>query len=162
MARCRRSSHRSQGRSSDGADTRRRSARSWAVPRLDGSGVRVVAGELMTASAASGRLTVGRLANLLGRDQGTVSLAMSRLTAAFLPAGRSRGLAFHSDRIRGRRLRRVGRVELEPILEIVDALPVWQAAVRRTRRAQESPLGLLAKPFPDGSGIGGVHAMPVG
>ena len=46
---------------------------------------------------------------------------MSRLPAPFLPAGRSWGLALHSDRIGGRGLRRVGGVELEPVLEIVDA-----------------------------------------
>ena len=84
-------------------------------------GFGVVAAEFMTASAASSRLTVGRLANLFGRDQGAVGLTMSGLPAAFLSAGRSRGLALHSDRIRGWGLRRVGGVELEPILEIVDA-----------------------------------------
>ena len=46
---------------------------------------------------------------------------MPGLTAAFLSAGRSRGLALHSDRVRRWRLRRVGGVELEPVLEIVDA-----------------------------------------
>ena len=45
---------------------------------------------------------------------------MSGLPAAFLSAGRSRGLALHSDRIGGRGLRRVRGVELETILEIFD------------------------------------------
>jgi hypothetical protein len=84
-------------------------------------GFGVVAFELMTASAASGRLTVGRLANLLGRDQGAVGLAMSGLPTAFLSAGRSGGLTLQSDRIRRGGLRRVGGVELEPVLEILDA-----------------------------------------
>jgi hypothetical protein len=84
-------------------------------------GFGVVAGELMTASAASGRLTVDRLANFLGRDQGAVGLAMSGLPAAFLSAGRSGGLTLQSDRIGRGRLRRVGGVELEPVLEIMDS-----------------------------------------
>jgi hypothetical protein len=84
-------------------------------------GFGVIAGELMTTSATSGRLTVGRLANLLGRDQGAVGLTMSGLPATFPAAGRSRWLTLHSDRVRRWRLRRVGGVELEPILKIVNA-----------------------------------------
>src|SRR5271166_5648064 len=80
----------------------------------------VIAAEFMTASAASSRLTVGRLANVLGRDQGTVSLTMSGLPTSLLSAGRSRRLALHSDRIGRRGLRRVRGVELETILEIID------------------------------------------
>src|SRR5262249_16800469 len=83
-------------------------------------GFGIVARELMTASAASGWLAMNRLMNLFERDQRTVGFAMSRLPAPFLPAGRSRGLALHSDRIRRRRFLRVGGVELEPVLEIVD------------------------------------------
>ena len=82
---------------------------------------RVVAGEPMAASAASGWLTMDRLMNLFGGDQRTVGFAMPRLSTPFLSAGRSWGLALHSDRIRGRGLRRVGGVEIEPVLEIVDA-----------------------------------------
>jgi hypothetical protein len=84
-------------------------------------GFGVVAGELMTATAAGSRLAVGRLANLLGRGQGAIGLAMSRLAATFPSAGRSRGLTLQTNRIRGWRLRRVGGVELEPVLEIMDA-----------------------------------------
>jgi hypothetical protein len=84
-------------------------------------GFGVVARELMTASAASGWLTMDRLMNLLGWNQRTVGFAMSKLPAPFLSAGRSRGLALHPDRIRGRGFRRVRGVELEPVLEIVDA-----------------------------------------
>src|ERR1700678_4236386 len=82
---------------------------------------RVVAGETMAASAASGWLTIDRLVNLFGRDQRAVGFAMSKLPAPVLTARGSRGLALHSNRIRGRGLRRVGGVELEPVLEIVDA-----------------------------------------
>ena len=81
----------------------------------------VFAGESMAASAASGWLTMDRFMDLFGRDQGTKSFTMSRLSTPFLPAGRSWGFALHSDRIRGRGLRRVGGVELKPALEIVDA-----------------------------------------
>src|SRR5260370_18866403 len=88
--------------------------------RLMDQGFGVVAGEFMTASTASSWLTVDRLANLLRRNQGALGLAMSGLAAAFLSAGRSGGLTLHSDRIRRGRLRRVGGVELEPVLEIID------------------------------------------
>ena len=54
----------------------------------------VFAGEPMATSTASGWLTMDRVMDLFGRDQRTVSFTMSRLSAPFLPAGRSWGLAF--------------------------------------------------------------------
>jgi hypothetical protein len=42
----------------------------------------VVAGEFMTTAATVGRLAVEGVADLLRRDQGAPSLAMSRLAAA--------------------------------------------------------------------------------
>jgi len=83
-------------------------------------GFGVVAGEPMTTTTTSGRLAVDRLVDLLGRDQRTVGLAMSGLAAAFLPAGRSGRFALQSDRIGRRRLGGIGRVELEPVLEVLD------------------------------------------
>ena len=88
-------------------------------------GVGVVAGESMTTAATGGRLAVERLADLLGRDQGAPGLAMPGLSAALLPAGRSRGLALHADRIGRGGLGRVGGVELEPGLEVTE--PVLKA-----------------------------------
>jgi hypothetical protein len=81
-------------------------------------GLWVVAGEPMTTTTTGGRFAVDRLVDLLWRGQRTVGLAMSRLPAAFLAAGRSGRLALHPDGIGRRRLGRVGGVELEPILEI--------------------------------------------
>ena len=83
-------------------------------------GVGVVATEFMTASAASSRLTVGRPRE---SSRGAGPRHGKRLRCPGCPprfpsAGRSRGLALHSDRIRGRGLRRVRGVELETILEI--------------------------------------------
>jgi hypothetical protein len=51
-------------------------------------GVGVVAREPMTATTASSRLAVGRLANLLRRDQVAVGFAMSGLASA-LPSAAS-------------------------------------------------------------------------
>ncbi len=84
-------------------------------------GFGVVASELLTASAASGRFTVDRLADLLGRYQSAVSLATSWLHAAFPSSRTSWRLTLQPDRIRGRGLGRVGGVELEPVLKIIDA-----------------------------------------
>ena len=80
----------------------------------------VVAGESMTTSATGGRLAVERLADLLGWDQGALGLAMPGLTAAFLLAGRSRGLPLHPDRVGRGGLGRVGGVELEPGFEVTE------------------------------------------
>jgi hypothetical protein len=81
----------------------------------------VVASELLTATAASCRFTVDRLENLLGWYQSAASLAMSWLPAAFPSRRRSWRLTLQPDRIRGRGLGRIGGVELEPILKIIDA-----------------------------------------
>ncbi len=88
---------------------------------LMNQGFGVVASELLTASAASNRFTVDRLANLLGRYQSAVSLAMSWLPAAFPSSRWSWRLTLQPDRIRGRGLGRVGGVEFEPVLKIIDA-----------------------------------------
>jgi hypothetical protein len=84
-------------------------------------GFRVVARKLMTASAASGLLTMDRLMNTFRRDQRTVGFALSRLPVPILPVERSRGSALHSDRISGRGLRRVGGVQLVTYPQIADA-----------------------------------------
>ena len=83
-------------------------------------GFRVVTGELMTATSTSTGLAVDRLADLLGRDQGAVGLAMSGLAATLLFTGRRGWLPLQSDRIGRRRLGGVGGVELEPILKVLD------------------------------------------
>ncbi len=80
----------------------------------------IVANEPLAATAAGNRLAVERLADLLGRHQVAVELAMPGLAAAFLPPGRSRGFTLHSNRIGRGRLGRVGGVELEPRFEVTD------------------------------------------
>jgi len=82
----------------------------------------VVAGEFMTTTATRVGLAVERLADLLRRHQGTARLTMSALPAAFLLAGRSRRFPFHPNRIGRGRLGRVGGIELEPVLEIDEAV----------------------------------------
>jgi hypothetical protein len=81
-------------------------------------GFRVVAGEPMTTTTTGGRFAVDRFVDLLRRGERTVGLAMSRLPAAFLAAGRSGRLALHPDGIGRRRLGRVGGVEFEPVLKV--------------------------------------------
>ena len=154
---------RSQGRAGDRVNSRRRSARSWAVQRLDGPRVWGRRRKLMTASAAISRLAVGRLANPLGRDQNTVGLTMSGLPATFLAAGRSRGFALYSDRVRERRFRRVGGVKLEPILEVVDAcFQIGETLlVELCDRARIAAWTSGRAVFHTDSGIGGVHTMRV-
>jgi hypothetical protein len=83
-------------------------------------GFGIVTGEFLTASATSGRLAVERLVDLLRWDQGTVSLAMPVLPTAFFATGWGGGLALHPDGVRRGWLGRVGGVELEPVLEIVE------------------------------------------
>jgi hypothetical protein len=84
-------------------------------------GFGIVTGEPMTASATSGRLAVERLVDPLGRDQGAVGLAMPTLPAALLATRRGGGLALQADRIGRGGLGRVGGVELESSLEVMDS-----------------------------------------
>ena len=89
-------------------------------------GLGVVAGEGLATAATGGRACSRMVvADLLGRDQGALGLAMSGLAAAFLPGGRGGRLALHPDRIGRRGLGGVGGVELEPALEIAE--PVLKA-----------------------------------
>ena len=81
----------------------------------------IVALKFIPAAATRGRLAIEGLVDLLGRDQGAVSLAMPGLSAPLLPTARHRRLALQADRIGRGWLRRVGRVELEPSLEVVDS-----------------------------------------
>ena len=123
-------------------------------------GLGVVASRVHDRIGGKRRLTVDRLANLLGRDQGTVSLTMSGLPAAFLPAGRSRGLALHPDRIGGRGLRRVRGVELETILEIIDArFKFGKALSRRTRQRKNRRLNFWRSRVPH-TVLGSGASMP--
>jgi hypothetical protein len=79
------------------------------------------AGKLVTTAATGTRDAVDRVADLLGRDQGAVGLAMSGLAATLLLAGRRGGLPLQPDRIRRGRLGGVGGVELQTILQVLDS-----------------------------------------
>jgi hypothetical protein len=83
-------------------------------------GLGVLASEPPATAPAGRRLAVEGLADLLRWDQGAARLAMSGLAAAVLAGRRSRGLALQSDRIGRGGLGGVGRVELEPRLEVMD------------------------------------------
>jgi hypothetical protein len=81
-------------------------------------GVVVLPVQRVTTAPAGVGLAVSAGAEFLGRDQGSKRLEMAGLSTSFSPGRRSRWLSFQADRIRGRRLGRVGGIELEPSLEI--------------------------------------------
>jgi hypothetical protein len=85
----------------------------------------VVASEPLTAAATDLRLAVECLADLLGRDQDAMGFAMSGLATASFPTGKCRGFPLHPDRVGRGGFRRVGGVELEPVLKITES--VFQA-----------------------------------
>ena len=80
----------------------------------------VVARESMSTTATGLRLAVERRADPLGRDQCAVGPTMSGLPAAFLAPGRGGRLAFQADGVGRGGLGRVGGVEFEPRLEVVE------------------------------------------
>lgn len=86
----------------------------------------IIAEESVTTSATGRRLAGEGLADILGRDQDTVSLAMLGLTTAFFAGGKLGWLSLGPDEVGGRGLVRVGGVELEPGLEVSD--PVLEVA----------------------------------
>ena len=82
----------------------------------------VVTEEFMTTSPTVGRLTGEGFADVLGRDQDAIGLAVFRLTTAFLTARRSGRLSLDTKEIRGGRLVRVGGIELESGSKIIDSV----------------------------------------
>ena len=82
----------------------------------------VITDQGVATAAAIGGPALGDRADLLRRDQAALGPAMSRLPAPFPTGGRGGGLAFEPDGIGRRRLGGIGGIELEPGLEIADAL----------------------------------------
>jgi hypothetical protein len=82
----------------------------------------ILALEGVSAIPAGTGLAVAPGAELLGRNQAAERLGMAGLTAAAALRRRCRWLAFDADGIGGGGLGGVGGVELEPGLQIADAL----------------------------------------
>src|SRR5262245_6791040 len=85
-------------------------------------GGRVIADQGVAAATAIGGPALGNRADLLRRDQTALCPAMSRLPAPLPDGGGGGGLALEPDGIGRRGLGGVGGIELQPSLEIADAL----------------------------------------
>src|SRR5258708_823012 len=85
-------------------------------------GGRVIAAKGVAAATAIGGSALGRRADLLRRDREALCPAMSRLAAPLATGGRGRRLPFEADGVGRRWLGGVGGVELEPGLEVTEAL----------------------------------------
>ena len=81
----------------------------------------VIAEQSLTTAPAVGRLTSDGFTDFLGWDQNPLGPTMLGLTAAFLAGGSGGRLSLGPDEIGRGRLVRVGGVELESCLEVVDS-----------------------------------------
>ena len=89
---------------------------------LVNQGSRVITDQGVAAAAAIRGPAIGDRAHLLRWDQAPQCPAMSRLPTPFPTGGRGGRLAFEPDGIGRRRLGGIGGIELEPGLQIADAL----------------------------------------
>ena len=93
-------------------------------------GGRVITDQGVATAAAIRGPALGDRADLLRRDQAALGPAMSRLPAPFPTGGRGGRLALEPDGIGRRGLGGIGGIELEPGLEIADALLQFERPVR--------------------------------
>ena len=89
---------------------------------LVNQGSRVITDQGVAAAAAIRGSAIGDRAYLLRWNQAPQCPAMSRLATPFPTGGRGGRLTFQADGIRRRRLGGIGGIELEPGLQIADAL----------------------------------------
>jgi len=89
---------------------------------LMNQGSRIIADQGMATTATIRGPALGDRTHLLRRDQAALGPGMSRLSTALATGGWSGRLALQADGIGRRRLGGIGGVELEPGLEIADAL----------------------------------------
>src|SRR3954471_11550468 len=111
---------------------------------------RVITDQGMTTAAAIRGPAIGSGADLLRRDQTTLCPAMSRLPAPFPTGGRGGGLALEPDGIGRRGLGGIGGIELEPGLEIADALLQFEdPSVDGVQDGQDGDLGFRWNGVPE-------------
>ena len=89
---------------------------------LVNQGSRVITDQGVAAAAAIRGSAIGDRAHLLRWNQAPQYPAMSRLATPFPTGGRGGRLTFQANGIRRRRLGGIGGIELEPGLQIADAL----------------------------------------
>jgi hypothetical protein len=105
-------------------------------------GRRIVTGQDMATAAAIGGPALGDRTDLLGGDQATLCPAMSRLAAPLSTGGGCGWPALEPDGIGRRRLGGIGGVELEPGLEIAEALLQFRDPSREgVQQGQDGNLG---------------------
>ena len=104
----------------------------------------VVPGQGVAAPAASGRLALDDLAQLLGRDQGACMTSMAGSSAPLLARGRGRGPPLDRGRIGGRGPGRVGRVAAALLLQCGDP------ALEGVHQLRDGRFGLGREGVPDG------------
>jgi hypothetical protein len=119
----------------------------------------VITGQSVAAPAASGRLAVDDLADLLGRDQGSGLAMMSGLAAPLLARGGGRRSSLDRGEIGGRWPGGIAGVLVEPLLQfgnrmIPGLLDLKRLSwnLRRFRvghRKDQTPYGLLGLKVPD-------------
>ena len=97
-----------------------------------------------TAVAARRGLAGRDRGELLGRDHGSLGLGMLQLSAPSATAGRDRRLPLEPRRVGRWRLRRVGRVLVEPGFKVGDPL------LKPADHGGEAGLGLGSEGVPDG------------
>jgi hypothetical protein len=113
-------------------------------------GTGVITDQGVAAAAAIPGPTLGDRAHFLGRDQAPQSPAMSRLPTPFATGGPGGRFAFQPDGIGGRRLGRIGGIELQPRLQIADALLQFGDPPRvRIQDSQEGNLGFRRDSAPE-------------
>jgi hypothetical protein len=105
-------------------------------------GGRVIAAQGVATAAAIGGPALGDRAHLLLRDQAALHPGMSRLPTTFATGGWGGRLALEADGIGRRRLGGIGGVELEPGLEVADALLQFgDPSLERVEHGQDGSLG---------------------